>query len=118
MSTAKNGSTSVARVVVTCAFCHGKGTVRNRTCQVCSGRGVRALPAPVAACPICRGTGVARGTSQLTCSSCGGVGSVAISKDGVTCPSCFGTGWNREHPDSPMPCARCRGKGVVAPTGA
>jgi DnaJ-class molecular chaperone len=119
MSTVKKGAPGVApKVEVTCAFCQGRGTLRSRTCQVCGGRGAKTMRAPVARCLPCRGTGHAPGSSQLTCSSCNGVGHVTIPVDAVPCPACAGTGRNREHPDSPLPCARCRGKGVVAPTVA
>ena len=116
---AKKGAASAApKVEVTCAFCRGRGTLRHRTCQVCGGRGVKMMRAPVARCLPCHGTGQAPGSSQLTCTSCSGVGHVTIPVDAVACPACAGTGRNREHPDSPLPCARCRGKGVVAPTVA
>jgi len=119
MSTVKKGAAgAVPKVEVTCAFCRGKGTLRQRTCQVCGGRGVKSLRAPVARCLPCRGTGHAPGSSQLTCSACNGVGQVTIPAAAVPCPACGGTGRNKEHPDSPLPCARCRGKGVVAPTRA
>ena len=114
----KSTAGAAARVEVTCAFCRGTGTSRRRTCQVCGGRGVRTLRAPVVRCAVCRGTGLTRGTSQLTCSACSGLGHVTIPEDAVTCPACGGSGRNREHPDSPLPCARCRGKGVIAPTKA
>ncbi len=119
MSTVKKGAAgAVPKVDVTCAFCRGKGTLRHRTCQVCGGAGVRTLRAPVARCLPCRGTGHAPSSSQLTCSACNGLGSVTIPEGAVSCPACAGSGRNREHPDSPLPCARCRGKGVVSPASA
>lgn len=112
-------------VEVICAFCRGKGIdpfgVMSplSTCQVCGGKGVRELPAPVARCAFCRATGV-YSDSRLTCTSCGGVGWVAIPEGAVTCPVCGGSGRAKDDfwPDSPLPCGHCGGKGVVAPARA
>lgn len=113
---------SAQGIEVVCAFCAGKGTdpfkvmyVGSR-CQVCGGTGVRKLAAPVAWCRFCEGTGVYPG-SRLTCTSCGGVGQVMIPDGAVTCLACEGSGRARDDfwPESPLPCGRCGGKGVVAP---
>lgn len=105
--------------VVDCAFCRGEGRSPSGKCQVCGGAGVRRLKAPVARCAYCRGTGVSPG-SRLTCTSCGGVGQVAIPEGAVACPDCGGSGWAKDGmwSGSPLPCGRCRGKGVVAPARA
>ena len=108
-------------VEVTCAFCAGTGTdpfgVMSpvSTCQVCGGAGARKLVAPVAQCAFCGGTGVYPG-SRLTCTSCGGVGQMMVPEDAVTCSACSGSGRAKDDfwPDSPLPCGRCGGKGVVA----
>ena len=112
---------STEPIEVACAFCAGVGKdpfgvmYAGSTCQVCGGAGVRRLAAPVTECVFCKGTGVYPG-SRLTCTSCGGVGQVMIPEDAVTCRACAGSGRAKDDywPDSPLPCGRCGGKGVVA----
>jgi len=112
------------RIVLTCAFCHGKGRdpfgimSPLSTCQVCGGTGQRTLRQPIARCAFCRGTGVHPGT-RMTCTTCDGVGTVQAPADAVRCPCCGGTGRARDWPDyiwpdSPFSCPCCGGKGVVA----
>ena len=113
---------AAGQIEVACAFCTGKGKDRfgvmyaGSTCQVCGGTGVRTLAPPAARCAYCGGTGVYPG-SRLTCTSCGGIGQVTIPEDAVTCRTCAGSGRAKDDfwADSPLPCGRCGGKGVVAP---
>jgi molecular chaperone DnaJ len=64
------------------------------------------------ACPACKGSGAAAGTSPTTCPTCGGTGRssqgqgmFAVSR---ACARCAGAGTVIEHP-----CTTCRGKGRV-----
>lgn len=72
--------------------------------------------ARVEACPDCKGSGCAPGSSAETCQNCHGTGSVRttqrtpfgmVQQTGA-CPKCGGTGKIIEHP-----CTTCRGKGSV-----
>lgn len=110
------------KVEVVCAFCGGQGQdpfgimSPLATCQVCGGLGLHTLHLPVARCAFCRGTGV-HPNSRNTCTTCNGVGTVEVLPDAVTCPSCHGSGRAADAiwPDSPLSCAGCLGKGVIAP---
>ena len=109
------------QVEVNCAFCSGQGQdpfgVMSplSVCQVCGGTGRRALPAPTIPCAFCWGSGV-HPASRMTCTTCMGVGHVHVPAATTPCPGCGGTGREANHnwPDSPLSCARCRGRGVVA----
>ncbi|MDR2535944.1 MAG: molecular chaperone DnaJ [Treponema sp.] len=63
------------------------------------------------ACPVCKGSGAAGGTSKKVCSTCGGAGQVRHSQGffsvASTCPTCGGEGYNIEHP-----CKECGGAGT------
>lgn len=68
-------------VLVTCAFCKGKGVDRFGVpsklsqCQTCQGHGKVFVPEPHEQCPSCLGTGV-YSHHRLNCSVCGGKGRV------------------------------------------
>ena len=110
---------------VVCGFCRGQGRdpfgVMSpiSTCQVCGGAGQRTLTLPTAPCALCHGTGVYPG-SRLTCTACGGIGMISTLDDAQSCPTCGGSGSARsgDWPDSPFPCSRCRGTGLVPATRA
>jgi molecular chaperone DnaJ len=65
------------------------------------------------ACPSCRGSGAAPGTTPIRCSQCGGMGEVRMARQSIfgqivvtdTCPRCRGEG---EVIDTP--CATCKGQ--------
>lgn len=65
-----------------------------------------------AACPECKGSGAAPGSSITTCSQCHGTGQVRRSQGffqlAMPCPKCHGTGKTVSRP-----CAKCRGEGLV-----
>lgn len=64
------------------------------------------------ACPECKGSGAAKGSSTQTCSQCRGTGQVRRSQGffqlSMPCPSCRGTGKTISRL-----CAKCRGEGLV-----
>ncbi|MDK2820903.1 MAG: molecular chaperone DnaJ [Clostridia bacterium] len=70
-------------------------------------------------CPVCDGTGAAKGTKPKTCPTCHGTGQVRISQNTPlghfqsvrTCHQCHGEGTIIE-----KPCSNCRGRGTVQKT--
>jgi DnaJ-class molecular chaperone len=100
---------------LTCAFCRGRGKdpfgimSSFSTCCVCGGIGKVRVPAPIAPCAHCQGSG-AIGT--LTCTTCGGRGVVPRpAVPTVPCPLCHGTGDDASAPA--MACLKCRGTGWI-----
>lgn len=67
------------------------------------------------ACPECKGSGAADGTSPESCKQCGGSGQVRRSQGffqiSMPCPVCHGSGQMIV-----KPCPKCRGEGLVRDT--
>ncbi len=108
----------MAANVITCAFCEGSGRdpfgllSGLSRCQVCGGIGSVTIGEPCQRCAFCEGTGV-HPHQRLTCTCCGGKGMISVREPAQKCPHCQGTG--AEPPDQGfLPCALCRGAGVVA----
>ena len=104
------------RVLVTCAFCRGKGVdpfgiiSRLSTCSVCNGEKAVWFERPVKDCVFCNGTGVSPTGGRNYCPVCGGAGTVHVEEPSLVCPECGGTGWNRS---MSLYCNICKGTGVV-----
>ncbi len=89
------------RVLVTCAFCSGKGVdpfgimSRLSTCYVCKGKKELWVEKPFKECIFCGGNGIAPRGGRNHCAVCGGAGIVNVKEPSVVCPDCAGTGHQR-----------------------
>ncbi len=117
----------MAKKLVECAYCKGKGTytylkkgVRGAfregltyeaKCAVCFGRGKVEVEEPTRTCAFCSSMGISKRGSLATCPVCQGKGIVTVKEPATECPACHGKG---RKPGSALYCIRCRGTGFIA----